>query len=179
MSALAFLQCSSTWYRWPCLAKTADVSLRLPGAERMGYLGPHCQWETHLWSSLGAAVHWASEVRVPWHDSASGEEACGHSSCFHWEDLEQKRLKWLRVGTKNQRLRVNLENRESSDLGFSNNKPNNPEETINIQIDTLPIKTTADGSGADFFMQKAIMMGNRVRFRPICSKLGKSKCNHS
>ena len=179
MSALAFLQCSSTRYRWPCLAKTADVSLRLSGAERKGYLGPHCPWEAHLWGHLGGAVPWASEVRVPRHDSASREEARRHSSCFHWEDLEQKRLKWLRVGTKNQRLIVNLENRESSDLGFSINKPNNPEETINIQIDTLPIKTAADGSGADLFMQKAIMMGNRVRFRPICRKLGKSKCYHS
>lgn len=88
-------------------------------------------------------------------------------------------MKWLRVGTKNQRLIVNLENREASDSGFSINKPNNLEETINIQIDRLPIKTAAHGSGKDLFMQKAIMTGNRVRFRPICSKLGKSKCKHS
>lgn len=75
--------------------------------------------------------------------------------------------------------KVNLENSEASDLSFSMDKPNNPEETINIQIDRLPIKTAADSSGKDLFTQKAIIMGNRVRFRPICSKLGKSKWNHS
>lgn len=75
--------------------------------------------------------------------------------------------------------KVNLENSEASDLSFSMDKPNNPEETINIQIDRLPIKTAADSSGKDLFTQKAIMMGNRVRLRPICSKLGKSKWNHS
>lgn len=75
--------------------------------------------------------------------------------------------------------KVNLENSEASDLSFSMDKPNNPEETINIQIDRLPIKTAADSSGKDLFTQKAIMMGNRVRLRSICSKLGKSKWNHS
>lgn len=45
-------------------------------------------------------------------------------------------------------ININLENREASDLCFSINKLDNMKETINIQIDRLPIKTAvAKSSG--------------------------------
>jgi hypothetical protein len=52
------------------------------------------------------------------------------------------------TGIKKNQININLKNREACDLCFSINKPNNMEETINIQIDRLPIKTAvAKSSG--------------------------------
>lgn len=140
----------------------------------MGHLGLHARSETHLWRCLATTLALSRQVE------GVLARQCFVGGCvlsFFMLSLRGFRAEEAAMAScwhKKSEINSEPENSEVSDLGISIEKPNNPEETINIQIDRLPIKTAADSSGKDLFTQKAIMMGNRVRFRPICSKPGKS-----